>query len=320
MTISLAAHAVQLRRVLAGRGLTAASAVPDASAGRSDEAAIRLATLVEHRAVHAVTLGPPEQWGADAVAFLDGVQRSEVIAYAGAQPLVLAEIAAAVRERQGRRLRTVVELRRRLLIGRADALASAGDADGCEPLALPDDGPVHPVRDLNAAARQLDRARGNLELQAGDRYRSLSDGWLIIDGSLGVSPGWAGDERMIGVVKSHATLPFEGESLERYLRLPPGSRSSIFAPAGSVAPVHAWGLRLWPWEGRDLLHGLVRVEVAPHSATPELADRISRRLLAERVPVSAPDPRWDRLLYGIHAVEQYLRARPAVSAVPPDRP
>ena len=31
-------------------------------------------------------------------------------------------------------------------------------------------------------------------------------------------------------------------------------------------------------------------------------------LLAERAPLSTPDPRWDRLLYGIHAVERHLRA------------
>ncbi len=35
----------------------------------------------------------------------------------------------------------------------------------------------------------------------------------------------------------------------------------------------------------------------------------SRRwLLAERAPLSTPDHRWDRLLYGIHSVEAYLRA------------
>ena len=315
MTAPLTVHAARLRRVLAARGLTAASVVPDASAGRADEAVIRAARLVEHAELRSVALGRAAPWQEPAVAFLDGVQRSEVVAYAGAQPLVLAEVAAAVRERRDRRLHTVVEVRRRLLVGRAEALNSAGALpDGCEPLVLPDDGPVHPVRDLATAARQIDRARGNVELQAGDRFRAGSDAWLVIDGSLGVSPGWAADERMIGVVKSHATLPFDGEALERYLRLPAGSRSSIFAPPGTVAPVHAWALRLWPWEGRDLLHGLVRIEVSPKIGTAETADRLSRHLLAERVPLSVPDPRWDRLLYGIHAVEQYLRARPATSA------
>lgn len=315
MTLPLAAHAARIRRTLAARGLTAASALTDAGTGRADEAAIRVARLLEHPELRTVPVGLPEPWTDGPVAFLDGVQRSEIVAYAGAQPLVLAEIAAAVRERRGRRLRTAVHLRRRLLVGREAALATAGAGLGdCEPLVLADDGPVHPVRDLTATTRQIDRARGNLELQAGDRFRAGSDGWLIVDGSLGVSPAWAGDARMVGVVKSHATLPFEGEALERYLRLAPGSRSSVFAPAGSIAPVHAWALRLWPWEGRDLLHGLVRIEVAPGSAAPDAADRLSRRLLAERVPLSAPDPRWDRLLYGIHAVEQYLRARPAASA------
>jgi hypothetical protein len=35
---------------------------------------------------------------------------------------------------------------------------------------------------------------------------------------------------------------------------------------------------------------------------------LSRRLVAERAPLSTPDHRWDRLLYGIHSVESYLRA------------
>ncbi len=73
--------------------------------------------------------------------------------------------------------------------------------------------------------------------------------------------------------------------------------------------MHAWALRLWDWEQKDLFHGLVRVEVAPANGEPETADLLSRWLLAERAPISTPDPRWDRLLYGIHSVEQYLRAR-----------
>jgi hypothetical protein len=77
----------------------------------------------------------------------------------------------------------------------------------------------------------------------------------------------------------------------------------------TLAPVYAWGLRLWPWEGKDLLHGLVRVEVAAANGSSETADAISQWLLAERAPLSLPDRRWDRLLYGIYSVEQYLRSR-----------
>jgi hypothetical protein len=169
--------------------------------------------------------------------------------------------------------------------------------------------PPHPVRDLANAARALDRARGALELELGERYRLRSEGWLVVDGALTESPRWSADPRMLGISKSHATLPFEGDDLDRFLRLPHGHRSSVYAPeTRSLTPVHEWALRLWPWEGKDVFHGLVRIEVAPANGTAEIADRLSRRLLAERAPISTPDHRWDRLLYGIYSVEAYLRA------------
>jgi hypothetical protein len=299
-----------LRRRLAARGLTPASAVPESSGGRAEEACIRPARLVEDPSLRSRSVGQAEAWP-DPLAFLDGVQRMELVAYAGAAPMYVGEIAAAVRERRGGRLHTVAEDRRRLVIGRPRAFAAAGDAlEGLATLALPEDEPPHPVRDLTQASRALDRARGQLELDLGRRFRLGSDSWLLVDGSLAESPEWATDTCAIGVSKSHATLPFEGDDLDRYLRLPPGHRTSIFAPQSrSVAPVYAWALRLWAWEGKDLFHGLVRVEVAPANGVPATADLLSRRLLAERAPISTPDPRWDRLLYGVHSVEQYLRAR-----------
>jgi hypothetical protein len=299
-----------LRRRLAVRGLTPASAVPESSGGRTEEACIRPARLVEDSALRCRPVGTAEAWP-DPLAFLDGVQRMHLVAYAGAAPIYVAEIAAAVRERRGARLKTMVEDRRRVAIARPRALTAAGDAlEGLATLALPEDDPPHPVRDLTQASRALDRARGQLELDLGRRFRLGSDGWLLVDGSLAESPQWATDPRTIGVSKSHATLPFEGDDLDLYLRVPPGHRTSIFAPqTRNVAPVHAWALRLWDWEGKDLFHGLVRVEVSPDNGVPATADLISRRLLAERAPLSTPDPRWDRLLYGIHSVEQYLRAR-----------
>jgi hypothetical protein len=299
----------RLRKALTLRGLTPASWVPEASGGREVEATIQPARLLEGERVEARAVGDAEIWP-DPVAFLDGTQRSEIVSYAGTSPIIVGEVAAAVRERRGRRLETVVVDRRRLAFGRQDALDAAGDALAAYlRVPLPEDVPPHPVRDRVEAARALDRARGQLEVEVGERYRALSDGWLIIDGSLAETPAWAADPRAIGVSKSHATLPFDGDDLTRYLRLPFGHRSSIFQPQSRrVAPVHAWALRLWPWEGRDLLYGLVRIEVAPSNGTPETADLFSRRLIAERAPVSTPDPRWDRLLYGIHAVEMYLKA------------
>jgi hypothetical protein len=299
-----------IRRALSAKGLTPATLVPEASGGRLEEATIRLARLVEGARLEAIPVGTPQCWPGP-LAYLDGVQRSEVVGYAGSAPIVVAEIAAAVRERQDRRLRTVMEERRTLALARPDALARAGGAlEQLEAVPLADDGPPHPVRDLVYAARAVDRSRGALEILLGERYRSRSDSWLLVDGSLSESPRWAADGRMVAISKSHSILPFEGEELERYLRLPVGHRSSVYAPqTRRLAPVRAWGLRLRSWEGKDLLHGLVRVEVASANESSETADAISRWILTERAPVSAPDRRWDRLLYGVYSVEHYLGAR-----------
>jgi len=304
-------HLESIRKALKARGLTPASIVSDTRGTRAEEASILPAHLVEGTRLEAI---PVELGGVGfaAVAFLDGIQRSEIVAYAGTSPIVVAEIAAAVRERRDRKLRTVVEKRRRIVLGRPAALDAGGPVlSGMDLIPLPTDDPPHPTRDLARAAERLDRCRGALEISVGDGYRAQSDGWLAIDGSLSESPRWAADQRMVGISRSHSVLPFEGRDLERYLQLPAGHRSSMYEPRSRVlAPVRAWALRLVAWEGWDLLHGLVRVEVAPENGTPEWADRISQWLLAERVPVSAPDRHWDSLLYGIHSVEQFLRAKP----------
>jgi hypothetical protein len=299
----------RLRRAVAARGFTPASWIPAASEGRAEEATIQPASRVEDGPLSGWAVGQAEAWPGP-VAFLDGTQRYEVMAYSGASPLVVAEVAAAVMERRDRQLHVARVARRRLIIARPAVLAELGDAvESHIAVPLPEDVPVHPVHDFQMARREVDRARGRLELEVGLAYRTVSSDWLIVDGSLTESPQWAADPRMIGVSKSHATLPFADQELELYLRLPSGHRSPVFAPAGrEVAPVYSWALRLWPWEGKDLLHGLIRVEAAPAPETLDQADRLSRWLLAERAPVSTPDPRWDRLLYGIRAVEQYLRA------------
>ncbi|MEO8633787.1 MAG: hypothetical protein ABI587_00780 [Gemmatimonadales bacterium] len=299
----------RLRRAVAARGFTPATWIPAASEGRAEAATIRPARVLEDLPLSGHRVGAPEPWPGT-VAFLDGIQRYEVMAYAGASPVVVAEIAAAVLERRDRQLHVARVARQRLVIARPGVLDDLTEAiEGYEAVELSDEGPVHPVHDFLLARREVDAARGRLEVKVGHGYRADSDAWLIIDGSLAESPQWAQDPRMLGITKSHATLPFADDDLEAYLRLPSGQRSPVFEPAGrEVAPVYSWALRLWPWEGKDLLHGLIRVEAAASLDTLAQADQISRWLLAERAPVSTPDPRWDRLLYGIRAVEEYLRA------------
>jgi hypothetical protein len=110
-----------IRRRLGVKGLTPAAALPESSSGRVEEACIRPARLVEGTALAYHSVGLAEPWPGP-LAFLDGVQRMQLVAYAGAAPIYVARIAAAVRERRGGRLRTVAEDARPLVIARPRAL------------------------------------------------------------------------------------------------------------------------------------------------------------------------------------------------------
>lgn len=247
------------------------------------------------------------------LAFLDGVQHAELLGYVGTMPVIAARVAAGVRRREQRRAMGVVSLERMLLVGHPAALDVLDRLPaGTDAVPLDSDEPPHPVADHDRARAAVDAARTALEIAAAREFRRRDPAtWLLVDGTLTISPDWSTDPRMVGVVKSHGMLPFDGPDLERYLTLPAGQRSSVFAPpTRRVTPVHSWGLRLWPWQGRDLFHGLVRVEVAASDDPAPHADAVSRWLLAERAPLSN-DPRQDRLLYGIHDVERWLRARSA---------
>jgi hypothetical protein len=304
----------RLRRRLALGGGRPAHAPAESVHGRRDEAEYRPATLVETPLRH-IAVGAPEAWHAD-VAFLDGTQHAELIGYGGTQPLLAAVVRAAVRLRHDRRMTLAADRCRRLVIGRRVALDHLADCPTeFETLCIEDDEEPHPVRDLQAARALVDRARAGLEIDVARDFRtrlperSAGRPWLIVDGSLAASPDWAHDDRMLGVVKSHAMLPFMGAELETYLTLPAGHRSSIFRPASrQLTPLYAWALRLHDCTGRDLFHGLVRIEAPATEATLARADELSRFLLAERAPLSN-DPRADRLLYGIHDVERYLGAQ-----------
>ena len=113
------------------------------------------------------------------------------------------------------------------------------------------------------------------------------------------------------MIKSHGAQFLEGRGLERALTLPAGYRTSVFAVRGghTRTEVYSWYLRLWPWEGNDLLYGLLRIEARAHPDTVARASALSAWLWTERAPLATPATRWDRLLYPLHHVEEYLKAR-----------
>jgi hypothetical protein len=298
-------------------GAVRASYAPDRP-GRTDLEEWVPARLVEDAAVTAhpvaevVPLAPP------VASFLDGIQHWRVVGYCGVVPVVRAFVAAAVRRRgAGRRLHTTHEAQLELVLTWPDRLSAAQrhalDDSGLEIVDLGPDEPGQPVRALEVVRLGVEAARVRLEKRVGDGWAAAggSDEWIVADGVLSEHPALAGHPRAIGVIKSHGAQYFDGADLERALTLAPGYRTSVFQPArrGARHDVYSWYLRLWPWEGRDIHYGLLRVEVRAVPETIAMASAVSAWLRRERAPVSAPDARWDRLLYPIHDVESYLLSR-----------
>ena len=256
-------------------------------------------------------------------AFLDGTQRSEVASHLGAAPIIVGHAAAVVRERRNRRMHTWgLPLREtRLYAPRAlmDAhawetlLAVAGprlvDTSDVESAVG-----THPFALRDAAVHLVQRHREDLEQQLAERWCSLQREPLFIDGGISGSEAVAVSGCTVGVVKSHRTLYAEGAALAAILGLGHRERSSVFRiTSPKRTTVASWYLRLRDPVGRDPMWGLVRVEVA-HPGPEALhrigdrADEVSRWILAEASPLSLPDARWDKMVYGIRDCEEFLRA------------
>jgi hypothetical protein len=252
------------------------------------------------------------------VSFLNGIERWSVVAYDGVAQIVNAYVAAAVCRRDDRGV-----LHATLERSRAFAVAPLGRlSPALRPLlelAAPDIEPVEdelvgqPARYLEQVESTVRRARAHLERELAEAATAAlgADEWLVLDGLLSRSPAVARHPRALGVIKSHGAQFLEGRGLERALTLPAGYRTSVFAVRGghTRTEVYSWYLRLWPWEGNDLLYGLLRVEARADRETVAQASAVSGWLWAERAPLATPATRWDRLLYPLHHVEQYLKAR-----------
>ena len=286
--------------------------------GDADPPLLMDADVVEDATVraHAVP-GSPESALA---AFLDGVQSSRVLAWVGPAPIVHGTVAAAIRRRADRRLTAwgAPRLERRVYAPLAHApgpaLRRAFPGDRLVDTAPPGrDGappPRHPALLLERARNAVSRDREALERELAERWCRASDQPMLIDGGIGGSEAVARSPVAVGVIKSHRALYAEGDALDVVLALAAGERSSVvrIAPRDR-APVWSWYLRLRDPAGRDVMWGLVRVEVAEGGADPGArADTVSRWLLAERAPLAAPDARWDRMVYGVRDVEQFLTA------------
>jgi hypothetical protein len=255
--------------------------------------------------------------------FLDGTQRSWPVSYLGGGPIVLGRVAAVIRERRNRRMHTwgtpLVESHvyaPRTLIDPSDwaTLAAAyGDrlvdvTDGAADIV------AHPFALRDAAIHQVQAHREALERRLAESWCQRENDRLFIDGGISGSEAVAVSSCTVGVVKSHRTLYADGAALRVVLGLAYRERSSVFRiTSPKRTTVASWYLRLRDPAGHDPMWGLVRVEIA-HPEPQEMhditarADEVSRWILAESTPLSLPDARWDKMVYGIRDCEEFLRA------------
>lgn len=259
--------------------------------------------------------------------FLDGVQYSHLVSYVDNVPLVHHLSAAAIlaRDPETRQLRLwrwsgVCE---RLLVPKSyvdyDLLMSLG-VPVADTMDESKDAPREAVALRALAHSKSQRMRRHIEVGMIRQWVEAAEaGWLMVDGPLMLLPELNERARMVGVVKSFGAQFFDGEQQLRIMTLPQAHRTTAFQlPRGSrpaanaeeVASRHwySWYVRIRDAREHDTDHGLLRVEVPPDPEMLAQADAISRWLIAERAPLSTPDPRWDNLLYPIHACEQFLRS------------
>jgi hypothetical protein len=315
------------RRLL--RGLTPSGIVEDdvpasleAAQAAADPPRMATATLVEGRTLgaHPVAGTPTVQFRA----FLDGTQRSHVVAYEGGVPIVFAQAAAVIRVRIERRMRTWGQgavIHRglydpRSLLSRETwlALSEAGIPVTDTLVDAPQTTSAHPFELLRMAVNAVGARREMLEAELAAHWCAQESASLYVDGPLPRVQTAASASVCVGVVKSHHTIYADARELRTILALREGERSSVLQVQGKrQRPVASWYLRLREPVGHEPTWGLVRVEVGipegdgPLDALPAYAEEVSRWILAEVVPLALPDGRWDRMVYGIRDCEEYLR-------------
>ena len=256
-------------------------------------------------------------------AFLDGTQRSRVAMYVGTIPVVHGTVAAVVRERSARRMRTwgAPIAQSRLYVPRAMVPAFTWGVLRSEfGTLLVDtlDGEAevtsHPLALRDAAIHRVQAHREQVEQRLAEQWCAEETDMLFVDGGISGSEQVALSAQAVGVVKSHRTLYAEGDALGVVLALNEGERSSVFRITSSKrTTVASWYLRLRDNAGYDPMWGLVRAEMALPGAVGmarigESADERSRWLQAEVSPLALPDARWDKMVYGVRDCEEFLRA------------
>lgn len=289
----------------------------------SAEYAIASLKVTEHDTMQAIPVRPTSHPSA-LRHFLDGIQHQRILYYEGVVPVVYAYLSAVVRSRVNGRMCCL----------RSQDIPSLRQRDGLyAPLRYVDEGGLRqygiPLRDtevgeplpphpalVQQAANRISNDRELLERELAQSWlRHLQDSgsedWLVVDGGIGEITSAKPETRIIGLAKTSVgvELRLTPEQMAVVYGLAKGERTSVLTISRpGQQTVYSWFLRMHDPQKGSLLFGLLRVEMPASDQLLPHVDQVSAWLLQDRVPLSVPDPRYDRLLYPIRDCEQYLRA------------
>jgi hypothetical protein len=291
--------------------------------GRADEPPVLHApSVIEGSDFRAIRVAPARGARLESrfYGFLDGAQDIRIVNHCEGVPIVWATVSAAVRVRTNRRLTAwekhapAVSRRYYVPLRYLDSVNPEFREDPrVQDTGRPDSaGKIpsrHPAALLERAIQKVQQDREDLEQTLADAWCGEESSPLYVDGSIASCRRASESPLAIGVVKSHRTLYGEGAAYRVVMNLDAGERTSAFTVAHSNrTPVASWYVRIRGAAGHDALFGLVRVEVALSDDSVARADEISRWVIAEGSPLSLPDGRWDKMSYGVHETEEFLRA------------
>lgn len=276
--------------------------------------------------------------------FLDGSQKTMPVWRVGVVPIIVGIAVVGIVERDDEGIchllgNTLVEQVTWFVPTRTtspelnslvDVLQDAGE-DVRDPLEFftKDDSQISTYHDLAGnysrllyhAQERAGKVRGAIEREMvrvwdNEIRRPDKDDWLVVDGRL------SGQYlNAIGFVKDPTSQHLFGEEASALYSLPPGHRTSAYelTPARSDADEDEqsshnqaftmWYQRMWPADGLDARHALVRIDTASRIRDTAEIDDIATWLMAERVPRPTTDSRWPTLLYPVHLLELMLKRR-----------
>lgn len=267
---------------------------------------------------------PPAQQPNALCHFLDGIQRQRILYYEGVVPVFYAYLSAVVRSRVNGQLCCLQSDQCSALLQRDGLYVPLDyvDAQGLGQYGIPlrdirvgTPLPPHPTL-LQQAANRISNGRELLERELAQQWLQClqsddADDWLVVDGGISEIADTKPKARVIGLAKTSMGVEriLTREQMEVVYGLRKGERTSVFGLSrpGQVT-VYSWFLRIHAPPRGSLLYGLLRVEIPAVPERLSQVDMLSAWLLQDRVPLSVPDTRYDRLLYPMRNCEQYLRA------------